>query len=542
MPNQDQLPSIELLSEHIIDQIKAGEVIERASSLIKEILENSIDARATSIELKIINNGLDLIMLKDNGIGMSFDQLPFAFCRHATSKLKSFEALYSLRSFGFRGEALASIASVAKIKCSSQPINDEKSGQISIHGGETLSHIELPKQSEHGTTLVIKELFFNTPARLKFVKSFQSEKNAIKRIIHSFILSHPSISFSIEIDGKIVRFNGVKTEDDFKQRVIQIIGKKKSIHTDELLIFQDEWDGYAIKGIIPKDPSSFYDREQYLFVRGRLFTDRTIHQLILREAPSLWNSSSGPYILFIDVPTNEIDVNVHPSKTMIKFFKLSALMGLIKGSFQKTISNQKKILLQESSESLANYPTHQTTQNSDTQLKLSSSLASDNHLDHKSELNLKLNDDTLIYYEQGLTYLVSLKEIFKSLIGKLKSISPIDESKTIPLLVASIGISKKTITNAELDLLKDLGFESEKLSDCKIVLRSIPDELRIFPPKEILRMLISLLIDHDFQSHYFDLSNPEINSLLLNADWTFLKTTKALIEITNETFEQHFRS
>ncbi len=193
-------PSIKILPEHLIDQIKAGEVIEGAASLIKELVENSVDANSTQIKIHVENNGLDLISIEDNGLGMSMEELPLAFCRHATSKITRFEDLYSLGTFGFRGEALASIASISRVTTFSKPV-EGLGGKLVYHGGKLISHLVM-ENLEQGTSIFVRDLFYNTPVRFKFVKSKISEKNAILKIINSFIISNPSIYFSVKWDDK----------------------------------------------------------------------------------------------------------------------------------------------------------------------------------------------------------------------------------------------------------------------------------------------------------------------------------------------------
>ncbi len=211
--------NIELLPAHIIDQIKAGEVLERPAALLKELIENSIDAGSSEIHIQIIDNGLTLLSIEDNGCGMNFDNLPKAFLRHATSKLKNFEDLYQLQTFGFRGEALASVASSARVTCISQPENlTESGGKIIINGG----HQELltpQKQGQKGTSLYIKDLFFNTPVRLKFIKSKTSEKAHLKKMIYSFIFSHPEIIFSVKFDDKEKEIYKKLPPQEFKKRL-----------------------------------------------------------------------------------------------------------------------------------------------------------------------------------------------------------------------------------------------------------------------------------------------------------------------------------
>lgn len=324
---------IHLLPEHLVDQIKAGEVIERPASLIKEILENSIDAKSTKIDLHIINNGMDLISLIDNGQGMTFHELPFAFCRHATSKIERFEDLYHLNSYGFRGEALASIAAVSRVTCTSSPDeNSPDGGKIIYHGGECLAHDQQANLPQ-GTALFIKDLFYNTPARLKFVKSVQSEKNAIKRMVEASLLANPHITFSIKWDEQDKNF--FPATADQQDRVAQVLlpkSKDKSLYTIDA-----EYEGHRVRGYFSQSSSrgNAYKR-QYLFANQRIFTDRQIHQTIIRNLEKLYpHGESGHYCVFIDVPENLIDVNVHPNKTQIKFFKLPVITALLSSEIKK---------------------------------------------------------------------------------------------------------------------------------------------------------------------------------------------------------------
>ncbi|MBT4791013.1 MAG: DNA mismatch repair protein MutL, partial [Halobacteriovoraceae bacterium] len=222
--NQSSLSKINLLPEHIIDQIKAGEVIERPSTLIKEIIENSVDANSTKIEIHLRENGLELISIIDNGFGISHQELPLAFCRHATSKINHFEDLYHLSSYGFRGEALASIASISRVTCESQTKNGW--GLIKISGGETLTYQhEAQANTETGTQLFIKDLFYNTPVRMKFIQSKTSEKNHLKKILNSFLLTQYQIEFSIKWDDKEKEYYQPRTNP--ADRIKDVLFKNK---------------------------------------------------------------------------------------------------------------------------------------------------------------------------------------------------------------------------------------------------------------------------------------------------------------------------
>ena len=231
--------NIHLLPEHIIDQIKAGEVVEKPANVLKELLENSIDAGATEVKVTIYNNGLDLINIEDNGTGISFADLPFAFCRHATSKITSFEDIYQLNTFGFRGEALASISSIARVSCHSIPKGDlENGGKIVVHGAETIEHSPY-RASEYGTSIFVRDLFYNTPVRLKFVRSRISEKNALKRIINAFLLANPSIKFSVQFDEDDKEIYRPIVDGKIDNRIIDVFFKNKK-NINKSLYFEEK--------------------------------------------------------------------------------------------------------------------------------------------------------------------------------------------------------------------------------------------------------------------------------------------------------------
>ena len=487
---------IHLLPEHLIDQIKAGEVIERPASLIKEIIENSIDAGSTQIDLHLVNCGIDLISIIDNGKGMSFTDLPFAFCRHATSKIERFEDLYKLSSFGFRGEALASICAIARVTCTSTPKeNSDKGGKIIIHGGETMAHAEQPGNSQ-GTSLFIKDLFYNTPARLKFIKSQISEKNALKRVIQSFIISNPQVSFSIKWDDADKEFYPA-TGDNFQKRISQVFHKSKNAY--KLFSFEAEYEGHRVIGYLSESSTrGNSNKKHFLFANHRLFTDKQIHQTIIRNCEGLYpQGEMGHYCIFIDVPPNLIDVNVHPNKTQIKFFKLPVITALISSELKKLkqqyaqpeqqvgldfTDTQTKVnsapssfnSFQQYSQSLANHSTRpmrpQTLSSSSNIVQEVPYIEVDN-----SPLQLiMINEDN---------YLINKYQALKSFLdNRVQRNDQDDLNDYIPLLISS-PLMMKEIENEEEklnDLLK-IGLQVERLDENALVLRSYHKSYLDFP-------------------------------------------------------------
>lgn len=317
---------IQELPEFVVNQIKAGEVIERPSQLFKEVIENSIDALSKNIHIKIRNNGLDLIQIKDDGKGIRYNELPLAFKRHATSKISNFSDIYEIYSYGFRGEALASISAVSKISCHSKSSEETEGGEILIEGGEIKEHRHC-RVPENGTTINIKDLFFNTPVRLKFLKSQNAEKRAIQNILECFLISWPQISFTIQWDDEEVQ-NFPKCENP-KDRILAVMFKRKQ-QQDQVLLLNEEHEEIQVQAYFSPQASRGGYKKQYLFVNGRYLIDKSLHYFIVNSMQSVWGpGQTGHYFVMISIPSDQIDVNIHPSKTQIKFEDDSVLLSLL---------------------------------------------------------------------------------------------------------------------------------------------------------------------------------------------------------------------
>lgn len=498
---------IKLLPEHLIDQIKAGEVVERPASLIKELIENSIDAGSTKIDIHIIDNGMELISVEDDGKGMSYNDLPYAFHRHATSKIERFEDLYRLHSFGFRGEALASIASTARVTCTSNPIDDRKGGRIVIHGGEQKSLTE-SEGGQHGTSFFIKDLFYNTPARLKFIRSANSEKLALKRIVNSFILANPSVAFSVKWDDKEKVFFPAVSEDNITSRIKKVFfnNRKNEI---SVISFDGEYEDHRVYGYLSlASTKGNAGKQQYLFANKRIFHDKALHQAVLRSAEKIWPvGEKGHYVLFIDAPPSALDVNVHPNKTHIKFFKSGVIYSLVSSAISKALMSQNHFAPTELQQNL---DTSDMQYRDAMEFDFSPSIHSPQSnqafnfhdiptgfLEKTVERNssfLNLSDDYFVFQKEGKSYLGLFKKAYISMFENIfsKSCSPSD---VIPLLISEPFESGKNIEYQWLDKFKDFGFEFERLDDGLLVLRSIPEDLSGLSLKEFLGPIMKVLLE-----------------------------------------------
>lgn len=305
---------INLLDEHTSNKIAAGEVVERPSSVVKELVENSIDAEAKNITIEIEDGGIALIRIIDDGIGIHKDDVKKAFLPHATSKIKSVEDIYSINSLGFRGEALASIAAVSKVLLKTKIEGEEFGTVISIDGGEIQYTSEVG--TNKGTVIEVRDLFYNVPARLKFLKSSSREGSLINDIVNRIALSHPDISFKLYNNGKkVLHTYGT---GDLKDVIRTIYGKKIS---EELIYFEAMGDDISLYGYIGKEEIARGSRNnQSIFVNGRYIKNKTIVAAVENAFKSFATVNKFPFfVLFIDVYPEFVDVNIHPTKAEIKF-------------------------------------------------------------------------------------------------------------------------------------------------------------------------------------------------------------------------------
>jgi DNA mismatch repair protein MutL len=305
--------SIHLLPDHIANQIAAGEVIQRPASAVKELLENAVDAGATEIKLIINDAGKALIQVIDNGRGMNPIDAQNAFARHATSKISSIEDLFQIRTMGFRGEALASIAAVAQVSLKTRQAEEELGTSVEIENSQVSE--TSPVACAVGTSISMKNLFFNVPARRNFLKSNSAE---LKHIIEEFTrvaLAFPEIYFSLTNNGQDV-FHW--EAGSFKQRAIHVLGNS---YQTKLVAVGEKTDYLTISGFVGKPETAKKTRsDQYFFVNRRFIKSAYLHHAIANAFDGLIPKESFPsYILYIDVDPAQVDINVHPTKQEIKF-------------------------------------------------------------------------------------------------------------------------------------------------------------------------------------------------------------------------------
>ncbi|MFN4026980.1 MAG: DNA mismatch repair endonuclease MutL [Flavobacterium sp.] len=322
---------IQLLPDHVANQIAAGEVVQRPASVVKELLENAVDAKATDIKLIIKDAGKSLIQVIDNGVGMSVTDSRLCFERHATSKIRQAEDLFSLHTKGFRGEALASIAAIAHVEMKTKQDQEELGTHIVIEGGKFMS--QEPAVLPKGTSFAVKNLFFNIPARRNFLKSETVEQRHIVDEFQRVAMAHPSIHFTMYHNGSEM-FN--LPISNFRQRIVNIFSGKTN---EKLVPVKEETDIVSLQGFVGKPEFAKKNRgEQFFFVNDRFIKSGYLHHAVMAAYEGLLKDGSQPsYFLYLTVPPHTIDINIHPTKTEIKFDDEHALYAILRSAIKHSL-------------------------------------------------------------------------------------------------------------------------------------------------------------------------------------------------------------
>lgn len=332
--------TIKLLDKNTIDKIAAGEVVDRPASIVKELVENAIDAGATSISIEIKDGGISLIRITDNGSGIAKDQIAIAFLRHSTSKINDAADLAFIHTLGFRGEALSSIAAVSQTELCTKTKDDLTGVIYKINGGveESLSEAGLP----NGTTLIVKNLFYNTPARLKFLKSAQTEAGYVMDIVQRIALSHPEIAFKYVANGSVKL--STSGNGSLKDAVYSVFGRDI---TANLLQIDDSDETLSVSGFIGKPEIARGNRNfEYFFINGRYIKDKIIQKALEEAYLGYQMKGTFPFaVLNINIEPELVDVNVHPSKMEIRFFNNEVVFNSVYEIIRNRITRRENIPL-----------------------------------------------------------------------------------------------------------------------------------------------------------------------------------------------------
>jgi DNA mismatch repair protein MutL len=330
------MPRIQVLPSDLVNQIAAGEVVERPASVVKELIENAIDAGATTIDVLLESGGRKLIEVRDDGCGMSSDDAALALERHATSKIRAFDDLVRVRTLGFRGEALPSIASVSRFTLTT--FDGTSDHALEIECDPLTSQRTLrPAARDRGTTISVRELFENVPARRKFLRSADAEFRAIVTVVTSYALPLPARAFRVEHNGRVVL--DLPSAATSRERVLQILGDAADAHLAEIdtTIGDARATGFATRGLRYGSR-----RNQFFFVNGRLVRDRVLTHAANRAAEQFDFDGHPAIVLYVDVPPESVDVNVHPAKTEVRFRDSGTIHVVVEQGIKKALGGAEE--------------------------------------------------------------------------------------------------------------------------------------------------------------------------------------------------------
>ena len=324
---------IHLLPDSVANQIAAGEVIQRPASCLKELVENSLDAGATHIRVIVRDAGRTLLQVVDDGKGMSPTDARMAFERHATSKISQASDLFQLRTMGFRGEALASICAVAHVEVQTRRAEDEVGTRLEIAGSEVLTQEMV--QCPVGTNMRVKNLFFNVPARRKFLKTNQTELRNLITEYQRIVLANPQVQFTFVSDDEII---SDLTPSTFKQRIEAVFGHASKPFTSHLVDITTETELVRISGFIGKPETTGKNSQQFMFVNGRYMRHAYFHKAVMTAYSGMLLPDHTPsYFLYFDIYPDAIDVNIHPTKTEIKFADEQAIFQILLAAIKESL-------------------------------------------------------------------------------------------------------------------------------------------------------------------------------------------------------------
>ena len=325
---------IHLLPDSVANQIAAGEVIQRPASCLKELVENSLDAGATRVQVIVRDAGRTLLQVIDNGFGMSEMDARLAFERHATSKIREAQDLFSLRTMGFRGEALASICAVAQVEMTTRRAEDETGTLIEIHGSDVVRQEVC--SCPVGTNIKVSNLFFNVPVRRKFLKSDQTELRNLLTEFYHIVLVYPKVAFTFVHNDEIVLELPAGTE---KQRIEAVFGNpKRNVFTSNFVDVNTETDLVSIRGFVIKPESATRKAEQYFFVNGRYMRHPYFLKAVQNAYSGMLTADYQPsFFLYFEINPEAIDVNIHPTKTEIKFADEQAIFQILMAAVREAL-------------------------------------------------------------------------------------------------------------------------------------------------------------------------------------------------------------
>ncbi|MBT5092877.1 MAG: hypothetical protein HOM21_01455, partial [Halobacteriovoraceae bacterium] len=452
------------------------------------------------------------------------------------------------------GEALASIASISRLTCVTSPYDNlEMGGVIELHGGQIVKH-QLFKGTHSGCSFYIKDLFYNTPARLKFIKSKTAEKNSLKKMIHSFILAQPQITFSVKWDDKEATLYP-NCQEDYTKRISSIFFKKNEPFK-KLFHLNESYEGYFIEGYISQlSTKGNSGKHQFLFVNGRIIFDKALHQTVLRGMERYWpDREFGHYLISLTIPFDELDVNVHPNKTQIKFFKSGLVYSLIKGAIEASLAKHTKREpigppAAKQVEKMGMGNSYQKYENIEGFKELHNSAMTTLMLDNGHQLLFFPSSKKAYLTKPSAAFWAYFKQFcFKEF--------PVQEVAITPLLISEPFELAPQIAE-HIEFLKMLGFEGEKLENGLFVVRTIPDFFNTFSLEALYPLFdcvahmslsdspskqLGLLLEENLEFPNLTLSSSEWDTLIATLSIDKLVAEGLFAPLNDARIEQIFNS
>lgn len=495
---------IQLLPPQLANQIAAGEVVERPASVVKELMENSLDAGASKIELEVEKGGHKRLKIRDNGCGISKNELTLALSRHATSKISTLDDLEQIMSLGFRGEALASISSVSRLKLTSKPVGQQQAWQAHCEGRSMEVQIH-PAAHPAGTTIDVADLFYNTPARRKFLRTEKTEYQHIEDVVRRIALSHPHVAFQLKHNGKVTKRYPVASNDVLTQRIAAVMGQK--FLTNATFVDTAHLD-MRIKAWLGNERVLRSSTDcQFSFVNGRAMRDKLILHAIRQAYESVWGVVEQPsFVMYVEVDPKEVDVNVHPAKHEVRFQQSRLVHDFICKTVADALSDgntpssdngsgpthdyirplspigpdktldtpNRPAFSGQAQATRANFPSSQT-RNVNEQYSQLMTPREDSLVSLPRLSFLQLTEEARVYAHKHDCWLLNMASILTPWIVKT-----VKRGETSQPLLMPVSITAKDINEEAMGVLNENRFGVDKVAG-KILLRQVPAGCRHFP-------------------------------------------------------------
>jgi DNA mismatch repair protein MutL len=484
----DNPPRIRRLSDHLANRIAAGEVIERPASVVKELVENSLDAGARHIRIDVEQSGRRLIRVRDDGCGIHCEDLSLALDRHATSKLHDDHDLISIDSLGFRGEALPSIGAVARLLLQSRTEDSEHGWQLSCQGSDVSNSIQ-PVAHDIGTTVDVRDLFFNTPARRRFLRTDKTELLHIREQLENLSLARFDVAFNVRHNQReFIRLSAAMDQYAEEQRIIRILGKA---FMDEAVYIEFSASGLQLRGWLSNPASArSSSTRQYLFVNGRAVRDRMINHAIRQVyEQSGFNGIHPAYVLYLDLEHDLVDVNVHPAKHEVRFRNNRLVHDFFTSRLRKALQGGAGSVADRYQRPAAEEQTVQERQ----PVYGAPGLA-----EHALRYLTRINNRYLVAEDPNGLLLVDVSRLLRCrLITEMsQQLQKNGEVVSKPLLipvVVNIPEPRVELVLLQHERLQQMGMNIDQAGPGQIALRSLPDVMAGIDAEKLLQALVTII-------------------------------------------------